>query len=214
MAIKVLLVDDERLIREGLKIILDTYHDLEIVGQAENGFEAYKCCKDYEVDLVLMDIRMPECDGVKATKMIKEGFPEIKVLILTTFDDVDYITDALRYGALGYLLKDSDYELIYQSIKAAYQGNVVIHPQVASKILTHTITKVDLTGVGKKFGLTEQELKMISQVAEGKSNKEIAQGFYLTEGTVKNQMSQILAKLNLKNRTQLTIFAYEQGIKK
>jgi len=103
--------------------------------------------------------------------------------------------------------------LIYQSIKAAYQGNVVIHPQVASKILTHTITKVDLLGVGKKFGLTEQELKMIFQVAEGKSNKEIAQGFYLTEGTVKNQMSQILAKLNLKNRTQLTIFAYEQGIK-
>jgi len=213
MGIKVLLVDDEQLIREGLKIILDTYEDLEIVGQATNGYEAFKWCHEHKVDLVLMDIRMPQCDGVKATKLIKESYPHIKVLILTTFADVDYITDALKYGALGYLLKDSDYDLIYQSIKAAYCGNVVIHPQVATKILTQSTVKVNLEEISQKFCLTEQEIKMIAEVAEGKSNKELAELFFLSEGTVKNQISQILGKLNLKNRTQLTIFAYNQGIK-
>lgn len=212
MAMKVLLVDDERLICEGLKIILDTYEDIEIVGQGANGYEAFQLCKEKDIDIVLMDIRMPKCDGVQATKLIKESFPHIKVLILTTFNDAEYIKDALRYGALGYLLKDSDYDLIYQSIKAAYQGNVVIHPNVANTILSNTFVKVDTKEIAEKFALTEQEIKIMMEVADGKSNKEISEKMYLTEGTIKNHISAILSKLQLKNRTQLTAFAYKQGL--
>lgn len=136
--VRIAIIDDEKLIREGLKIILSTYEDIDVIGMGENGFEAVELCKAYDVDLILMDIRMPDCDGVEGTKLIKTQFPHVKILILTTFKDTQYIQEALKNGASGYLLKDSSYDLIYEGIKAAVSGNIVIHPDVANNILNYS----------------------------------------------------------------------------
>ena len=133
--IKLLIVDDEKLIREGIKIMMSTFADIEVVALAKNGYEALEICKSSPVDIVLMDIRMKTCDGVMGTRLIKEQFSKIKVLILTTFKDKEYIQDALKYGAFGYLLKDSSYDVIYEGIKSAYMGNMVVHPEVAKEML-------------------------------------------------------------------------------
>lgn len=211
--IKVLLVDDEKLIREGLKIMLSIFPDIEIVDTASNGYEALKICKEKPVDIVLMDIRMKECDGVMGTRLIKEQFSKIKVIILTTFKDKEYIKEALGYGAFGYLLKDSSHDVIYEGIKTAYKGNMVVHPEVASEMMASTNTssskeKNDLS----KYNLTEKEIKIIEAIANGLSNKEIAKEIFLSEGTVKNNITNILGKLSLRDRTQIAIFAFKNGI--
>lgn len=132
---KLLIVDDEKLIREGLKLMLSTFDDIEIIGLCKDGYEALEFCRKNDLDVILMDVRMPECNGVMGTRLIKEQFNNIKILILTTFKDEEYIHEALKYGASGYLLKDSSYDVIYEGIKSAYIGNIVVHPDVASKIL-------------------------------------------------------------------------------
>ena len=210
--IKVVLVDDEKLIREGLRMILSTYGDIEVVGLCQNGEEALRLCRSTKVHVVLMDIRMPICDGVLGTRIIKEEFKEIKVLILTTFTDGEYIHEALKYGASGYLLKDSSDELIYEGIKAAVKGNIVVHPEVASKILSGTIEEDKSEEVSHKYSLTEKEMTIIREIARGLSNKEIGEKLYLTEGTVKNNISTILSKLELRDRTQIVIFAFRNGL--
>lgn len=211
--IKVLLVDDEKLIREGLKIMLSIFPDIEIVDTASNGYEALKICKEKPIDIVLMDIRMKECDGVMGTRLIKEQFSKIKVIILTTFKDKEYIKEALGDGAFGYLLKDSSHDVIYEGIKTAYKGNMVVHPDVASEMMASTNTssskeKNDLS----KYNLTEKEIKIIEAIANGLSNKEIAKEIFLSEGTVKNNITNILGKLSLRDRTQIAIFAFKNGI--
>lgn len=207
--IKLLIVDDEKLIREGLKIMLSTFEDIEIVDLAKNGYDALKVCKDKEIDIVLMDIRMPECDGVMGTRLIKEQFSKIKVLILTTFNDKEYIQEALRYGAFGYLLKDSNHEVIYEGIKSAISGNMVVHPDVASKMMNNNIKENhDIN----KYNLLEKEIIIIEYIATGLSNKEISEKLYLSEGTIKNNISNILSKLELRDRTQIAIFAFKNGI--
>ncbi|MDT8718901.1 response regulator transcription factor [Clostridium sp. 19966] len=211
--IKIALVDDERLITEGLKIILSSYEDLEVVGTGENGKEALKLCRTKAIDVVLMDIRMPQWDGVLGTKLIKEEFKNIKILILTTFNDVEYIHEALKYGACGYILKDSSYDLIHESIKAAMEGTVVVHQQVANKILENTPEKIyDDDEICNKYDMSHKELSIIREIANGLSNKEIAEKLFLTEGTIKNNISTILSKLSLRDRTQLAIFAFKNGI--
>jgi DNA-binding NarL/FixJ family response regulator len=214
--IKVIIIDDEKLIRQGLKIILSTYPDIEIVGEGANGEEALKLCREKTVDLVLMDIRMPGCDGVTGTKLLKENFKDVKVLILTTFKDDEYIHDALDYGASGYLLKDSDYEVIYEGVKAAYKGNIVIHPEVAGNMVHNfkTEEKTDYSSVVARYALTEKEIALIKEIADGLTNKEIGEKLYLTEGTIKNNISVILSKLGLRDRTQIVIFAFKNGIAK
>lgn len=211
--IKVLLVDDEKLIREGLKLILSTYNEIEVVGLCENGEDALKLCREIKTDVVLMDIRMPKCDGVLGTRIIKEEFKDIKILILTTFNDVEYIQEALKYGASGYMLKDSSYDLIYEGIKAAFTGNIVVHPEVANMIMAN-VSKINYTDeqIILKYGLTEKEIKIIREIAKGLSNKEIGLTLYLSEGTIKNNISVILSKLNLKDRTQIVIFAFKNGL--
>lgn len=208
-SIKLLIVDDEKLIREGLKIMLSTYDDIEVVGLAKNGYEALEFCKNNIVDIVLMDIRMNDCNGVMGTRLIKEQFNKIKVLILTTFKDKEYIQEALKYGAFGYLLKDSSHDVIYEGIKSAYLGNMVVHPEVASEILSESsIKKKDIN----KYNLNEKEIKIIEHIANGLSNKEIAEVVFLSEGTVKNNITNILSKLDLRDRTQIAIFAFKNGI--
>lgn len=207
--IKLLIVDDEKLIREGLKIMLSIFEDIDVVGTAENGYKALEFCKGNEVDVVLMDIRMKECDGVMGTRLIKEQFSKIKVIILTTFKDKEYIQDAMKYGAFGYMLKDSSHDVIYEGIKTAYKGNMVVHPEVATKMMDNSIcNKKDID----KFGLSEKEIKIIEFIANGLTNKEISEEIFLSEGTIKNNITNILSKLELRDRTQIAIFAFKNGI--
>ena len=212
--IKVMLVDDEQLIRSGLKIMLETYPDIEVIHQAGNGREAFECCKIEVPDVVLMDIRMPVSTGIEGTKLIKEAYPEVKIVMVTTFQDTEYIVEAMQYGASGYLLKDSSYEAIYDGIKVALSGKVVMDATVSEKLVMQpkaptTIEKTDISS----FGLTEREVELIRLVSQGLNNKEISEALFLSEGTVKNNISTILSKLALRDRTQLVIFAYDHHIR-
>lgn len=212
--IKVMLVDDEQLIRSGLKIMLETYPDIEVIHQAGNGREAFECCKIEVPDVVLMDIRMPVSTGIEGTKLIKEAYPEVKIVMVTTFQDTEYIVEAMQYGASGYLLKDSSYEAIYDGIKVALSGKVVMDATVSEKLVMQpkaptTIEKTDISS----FALTEREIELIRLVSQGLNNKEISEALFLSEGTVKNNISTILSKLALRDRTQLVIFAYDHHIR-
>ena len=212
--IKVMLVDDEQLIRSGLKIMLETYPDIEVIHQAGNGREAFECCKIEVPDVVLMDIRMPVSTGIEGTKLIKEAYPEVKIVMVTTFQDTEYIVEAMQYGASGYLLKDSSYEAIYDGIKVALSGKVVMDATVSEKLVMQpkastTIEKTDISSLG----LTEREIELIRLVSQGLNNKEISEALFLSEGTVKNNISTILSKLALRDRTQLVIFAYDHHIR-
>lgn len=154
------IVDDEKLIREGLKIILSSYEDINVIALGGDGFEALEICKSNDIHLILMDIRMPNCNGVEGTKLIKDQFPDIKVLILTTFKDIEYIQEALKNGASGYLLKDSSNDLIYEGIKAAISGNIVIHPDVANNIINYNPMESVKIDVEKEYGLSKKNWKL------------------------------------------------------
>lgn len=213
--VNVMLVDDEKLVRTGMEMILNTYEDINVISTAANGEEALVECRKNEPDVILMDVRMPKCDGVLGTKLIKKEFENVKILILTTFNDVEYIHEALNYGASGYLLKDSDYDLIYEAIKGCIKGNVVINQQVASKILNENINynkKSNLEEIKNNNDLNDKEINIIREVANGLSNREIGEKLFLSEGTIKNNISNILNKLSLRDRTQLTIFAFKNNI--
>ena len=213
--IKLMLVDDDKLVINGLKIILQSYEDILVTAVAYNGEEALMRCREAEPDFILMDIRMPKCDGVLGTKLIKQEFPNIKILILTTFNDGEYIYEALQHGASGYILKDSDYDLIYESIRACIKGNVVVNPEVASKLIsenTNHSKKNCIEEIKDKYSLTDKEITIIREIASGLSNKEIGEKIFLSEGTIKNNISIILSKLALRDRTQLTIFAFKNNI--
>ena len=212
--IKIIIVDDERLIREGLKIIISTFEDIEVLELCKDGREAFEYCKKNEVDVVLMDIRMPECDGVLGTKLIKESCLDTKVLILTTFQDSEYIQQSLSNGASGYLLKNSSYELIHGGIRAVYDGNAVVHPDVLPMLIVkeEKLDQYDEEKIKNETALTDRELAIIKRIAQGLSNKEIGEELFLTEGTVKNNITNILSKLSLRDRTQIAIFAYKKSI--
>jgi DNA-binding NarL/FixJ family response regulator len=207
--IRLLIVDDDPFIRESLRLILNQEPQFEVVGTAGNGEEAFSFCqKNPSVDVVLMDIRMPVCDGVEGSRRIKEAFPHIAVLILTTFDDDEYVLEALRHGTNGYLIKNVPPDQIIEGIKLVHRGHMLVHPDVAKKLSGFLIEKPrpkqfkDL----HQYGITATEQQIIEKIAEGLSNKEIAQVLYLSEGTVKNYITQILSKLQLRDRTQIAIF--------
>lgn len=208
MPVRVVIVDDDALIRDSLKLILELDHELEVVGTCPNGDEAFRLCRQEAVDVVLMDIRMPVCDGILGTKKIKESCPQTKVLILTTFQDDEYIFQALKYGAQGYLLKNTPSEQIREQIKLAHAGTLLIHPQVASKLtgMLGRENKKDLSA----YNLSEREIEIIQLISDGCSNREIAAKLFLGESTVKNYISAILSKLNLRDRTQIAVFYLKQ----
>lgn len=215
--IKVLIADDQELIRESLKIVLSAYPDLEVVGAVSDGTEVLDCLSTTKPDVILMDIRMPKMDGVLATKVIKEKFPNIKVIILTTFDDDDFIYSALKYGASGYLLKGTSMNELHDAVVTVNEGRAMLNPDIATKVFklfsqlaqSNFAIKVDdsLTA-----DISKMEWRVIQQIAFGLSNKEIAAKLYLSEGIVRNYLSNILSKLNLHDRTQLAIWAVQTGI--
>lgn len=209
--IRVLLVDDDPFIRESLTLILQLDGQLSVVGACEHGEEALHFLdQNGEVDVVLLDIRMPVCDGVEGTRLIKQRFPNTAVLVLTTFDDDDYIVAALQNGASGYLLKNISPDRIISGIKTVYQGDMLIHPGIARKLteLLHNRPKAPQPSTERLegYGITTTEKAVIEKIAAGKANREIAQELFLSEGTVKNYVTDILSKLSLRDRTQIAIF--------
>lgn len=202
--LRILIADDDALIRDSLKILIDLEGDLEVVATASNGQEALKHCKDKRVDLVLMDIRMPIMDGVLATKLIKEQFRHIKIMILTTFKDDEYIKEALKYGAEGYILKSQPAEDIIESVRMVYRGNAVFEKNVALALKSMINEKKPKEAIS--FDLTEREKEVLRLVGEGLSNKEISECLYLSQGTVRNYVTGLLEKLKLRDRTQLAIY--------
>lgn len=212
--IKVVIVDDDSFIRESLKVLVALDPEIEVAGSAGDGREALALLKQLpHADVVLMDIRMPNCDGVEGTKSIKEAFPGISVLMLTTFDDDEYIIEALRNGASGYLLKNIPPDRIIQGIKTVHEGNLLIHPDIARKLAGFlqpaAPPKEAMPKTLEAYGLTKAELAVVSLIAEGHTNKEIAAGLFLSEGTVKNYITDILSKLGLRDRTQIAIFYWK-----
>ncbi|MEA5507820.1 response regulator transcription factor [Halotia wernerae UHCC 0503] len=208
--IKVLLVDDQSLIRQGLKALLELEADLEIVGEAENGEIAIKLVAELQPDVVLLDIRMPIMDGVAATREIQKRFAGVKVLILTTFDDDEYVTAALKNGAMGYLLKDTPSEELAFAIRAVDKGYTQLGPGIVKKLLTQfpNMTPTQLPPVPPSLTeLTPREKEVLRLIATGANNREIAQQLYISEGTVKNHVTNILNRLNLRDRTQAAIIA-------
>ncbi|MEA5569844.1 response regulator transcription factor [Calothrix sp. UHCC 0171] len=208
--IKVLIVDDQHLIRQGLRTLLELEPDLEIIGEAENGQEALNLIRELQPDVVLMDMRMPIMDGVAATREIHKNFVKVKVLVLTTFDDHEYVTAALQNGAMGYLLKDTPSEELAVAIRAVYKGYTQLGPGIVKKLLTQfpaNSTTPETLPPPNLAELTPREKDVLKLIASGANNREIAQQLYISEGTVKNHVTNILNRLNLRDRTQAAIFA-------
>ena len=220
---RVLIVDDQALMREGLRTLLDLEDTVEVVGTAADGQDALSQVGSVRPDVVLMDLRMPIMDGIASTRAIKARYPNVQVLVLTTFDDGDSIHAALQAGASGYVLKDTPSEQLAHDIQAVRSGDASLSPSVARKVITELLSRdqtsqptgpahadrVDAEGREK---LSDRELDVLRLAAQGLSNREIGARLYITEGTVKNHISSVLSKLKLRDRTQAVLFAREQGL--
>lgn len=209
--IRVLIAEDQSLVMQGLKMMIETDSELKVTGEARNGKEAVELCEKNWFDLAILDIRMPEMDGLEAAKIIRERWPEIKVLMLTTFNDDEYALEALRIGAHGYMLKDADADSLIKSIKNCLNGGLHIQGEVAAKVVPRLLEKEN-PSPKLHHTLTPRETDILRKIGEGKSNKEIAEELALSVGTVKNHISVLLDKLDLRDRTQLAIFAIRNGL--
>ena len=217
--IKLLVVDDQSLIRDGIASLLDLHEDLTVAGTASNGLDAISAAKTYNPDVILMDIHMPELDGIAATAKIKEAYPDCQVLMLTTFDDEEYIVKALQAGASGYLLKDLPTEDLAKAIRLLHKGIYQLDPQIAG-LLVQSLAKVDTqkkqqastAEVIAKTGLTDRELEVLKLIGAGATNQEISDSLSITLGTVKNHVSNILMRAELRDRTAAAIFAHENNL--
>ena len=219
MLIRVLLVDDQSLFREGLRTLLSVHEEIEVVGEASNGQEALAAVAEWDPQVVLMDVRMPVLDGVATTRMLREEHPDVRVIMLTTFDDDEYVFEGLRAGAAGYLLKDVPLEQLLEAIHAAARGESVLEPSVAAKVVaefnrlsTGTGGSSSQANQGLVEPLSERELEVLALIATGASNREIADELFIAEGTVKNHVTSILGKLGVRDRTQAALKAREAGI--
>lgn len=212
--IRILIVDDQALFREGLRTLLSSQADFDVVAEAANGEEAIRMAAQYRPDVVLMDLRMPLLDGAKATRRIHDNMPSSKVIVLTTFDDDDSIFDGLKAGAVGYLLKDVSSEKLYEAIRSAARGEFFLLPSVTAKVVAEfarlSRAAVPVTEVPNP--LSGRELEILGLVATGLSNRQVAEQLVISEGTVKNHLTNILAKLGARDRMQAVFRARELGI--
>lgn len=213
--IKILLADDQALFREGLNTLLSVQEGFEVIAEAGNGEEVLRMAAQTRPDVVLMDMRMPVMNGAIATRRLKESFPDCRVIALTTFDDDEYVFEALRAGAVGYLLKDVSSEKLFEAIRTAARGEYFLHPSITAKVVSEfarltPAPKVDAPPL--EDPLSSRELEVLAMVATGANNKEIAAALFIAEGTVKNHLTSILAKLQARDRMQAAIKAKELGI--
>jgi DNA-binding NarL/FixJ family response regulator len=214
--VKIMIADDQQLIRESLKIILDSDPSFEVVKVVGSGQEVLDSLKTESVDIILMDVRMPNMSGVDCTRIVKKEYPNIKVIILTTFDDDEYIFGALKYGASGYLLKGISMKNLAEAIRTVVSGKAMINPEITDKVVklfNHMAQSSYAIQVDNELTeeLTKTEWRVIQKIGCGMSNKEIASELALSEGTVRNYLSSVLSKLELRDRTQLAIWAVQTG---
>ena len=211
--VRVLLVDDDDLMRAGLRSVLSSDETIDIVGDAGDGREAIRSVRDLRPDVVLMDIRMPDLDGISATREVLAGAPDVRVVVLTTFEDDDYIFDALSAGASGFLLKRTTPEELIAGIHTVADGDSLLSPSVTRRVIDRMATEpvVGLSGA-RLEDLTPREREVLELVGRGLSNREIAESFVIEESTVKTHVKRILMKLGLRDRVQAVIFAYETGL--
>jgi DNA-binding NarL/FixJ family response regulator len=206
--IRVLIVEDQTLMRQGIRTILDLEPDLEVVGEAENGKQGYQMALDLRPNAILMDVQMPEMDGIESIQAIRSVWPEARVIILTTFGRDEYVFQGVRAGALGFLLKDTPADTLIETIRRVHEGEAFIQPEIASRMLRELLSP-QATPIEP---LTEREQEVLVLLAQGYSNREIAERLVVAEGTVKNHVSNILGKLQAENRTQAADIARRYGL--
>jgi len=210
--IKVLICDDQDIVREGLQRILESDAEIRVVGLAQNGLEALESIPLSQPDLVLMDLKMPVMNGILATRKISEQFPQVRVLVLTTYDDDEWLFDAVRAGAKGYLLKDRPRADLIRAIKGTIEGNSFVDPSVAGKLLGQIAQNNPPRQPSLEISLSERETEVLQLLVQGLANADIAQRLFLSEGTVRNYTSAIFAKLNVSDRTQAVVVALRYGL--
>jgi NarL family two-component system response regulator LiaR len=209
--ISVLIVDDHGVVRQGLRTYLELLDDIDIVGEAENGLEAVEQVRQHQPDIVLMDLLMPEMNGVEATRQALALSSSTKVIVLTSFAEDEQVFPAIEAGAAGYLLKDVDPAELHQAIQAVHNGEVQLHPEVMKKLI-HRVTVPQIEADPTHRDLTPRELEVLSLIAQGQSNHEIATTLTISEKTVKTHVGHILSKLDLADRTQAAIYAHKHGL--
>ncbi|MEO6822240.1 MAG: response regulator transcription factor [Candidatus Nanopelagicales bacterium] len=210
--IRVLVADDQRLVRAGFRVLLEREPDLEVVGEADNGVDAVTSCVALRPDVVLMDIRMPRLDGLRATRQVLSS-TATRVLILTTFDLDDYVYEALRAGASGFLLKDAPADQLVAAVRIVAAGDALIAPSITRRLITRFVRAAPLAGTPARVAaLTSRELEVLRLIARGLSNTEIAATLVIEENTVKTHVRRVLAKLELRDRVQAVVLAYETGL--
>ncbi|API91154.1 DNA-binding response regulator [Virgibacillus pantothenticus] len=209
---RILIVEDQVIVRQGLKIILEQDERINVPHEAENGKEAIEILEQHLVDLVMMDVRMPIMNGIEATRIIKQKWPSVKILVLTTFNDDEYALSALKEGADGFLLKTTESKKLIEAVHSCMRGGMTIHDEVAAKVMPRLLKGMEQKKIDLSISLSDRELLITRLVGEGKTNKEIAQTLHLSIGTVKNHLTQILQKTNLRDRTQLAIFAVKHDL--
>ena len=215
MSIKIALVDDQELVRAGFRMVLDAQPDMSVVGEAGDGTAAVALARSRPMDVMVMDARMPRMDGVAATRQIRQAGDRPRILMLTTFDLDEYAFAALKAGASGFLLKDVPPEELLFAIRAVHSGDAVVAPSTTRRMIDHFAPMLpggETAGQAGVAGLTDREREVLSQVAQGLSNAEIAGRLFVSEATVKTHVGRILAKLGLRDRVQAVVFAYEHGL--
>jgi NarL family two-component system response regulator LiaR len=210
--IRVLICDDQVVVCEGLRAILSTAPGIEVVGIGNDGEEALKQVESLQPDLVLMDLKMPIMNGIEATRLIRERFPKVRVLVLTTYDFDEWVFDAIRSGASGYLLKDTPRDALVSAIQGTVTGKTFVDPTIAGKLFTQIAQTTASPDLDLAQLLSERELAVLRLVAHGLNNTEISQKLYLSEGTVRNYVSSIFAKLGVADRTQAAVLAIRSGL--
>lgn len=210
---KVIICDDQATVRDGLVMLLKLEPDIDIVGTAEDGAEAVDIVADKGPNLVLMDLKMPIMNGVEATRQIRTKYPEVKVLVLTTYADDEWVFDAIQAGASGYLLKDMPREELIKAVRGTVAGKTYVDPSVAGKVLEQVSSRQTQPATLITAKLTEREVEVLRLIAKGSSNADIADRLSLSDGTVRNHVSAILSKLGVSDRTQAAVIAIQHGLK-